>query len=62
MIRVPKYILEQLGDLVGFFSAPVSPVGVLFPYNMPLAQVRESLKLVLRDIDMRMESVEEKVV
>jgi len=54
MVYIPQDILKQLGELIAFYPAPISPVGILFPYKMPLTDVEQVLKVILQDIRLRM--------
>lgn len=52
-VYIPKNTLIQFGELIAFYPAPVSPVGILFPYKMPLEKVEQVLKIILQDIRLR---------
>ena len=58
MLLVPKYILENLGDLIEIQTAPSMPVAVIFQKGLPLKAVRE----VLRLISDTLEQVEENLI
>ena len=58
-IYVPRDILKQFGGLIEFYLAPISPVGILFPYKMPFNEVERSLEIVLQDIRLRIDKKEE---
>lgn len=53
LIFFPKNLLHQFGDLLELEVAPVSPVGIIFPYGMPLTDVDALLNLISESLHLR---------
>ena len=55
IIRLPKdTLLDFQSDLLEIERAPVSPVVVLFAYNLPLDHLIKSLEIVVKDLELRL--------
>lgn len=55
-VHFPKDLIEHLGgDIAEVYTLPLSPIAILFPLNFNLEQVKKSLEIVLKDIELRME-------
>ena len=54
IIRLPKdTLLSFQSELLEIEKAPISPVAVIFAYNLGLEYLVESLRIVIQDLELR---------
>jgi len=60
-IHFPKDLIERLGgDIVEIYTPPLSPIAILLPLGLDFKRVKESLQIVMKDVELRMRQEDER--